>query len=338
MVTDLASDDEDTLQFDFEDLCNEVVELQNELRAERIEVQQLLTRLKAAGNQPSAASESPLLMPGMRVEAFSEQRAEELRRLFSWLAEHADLEHPQILDVGFEVPILGRAVHLQRVVQWSLHTAPGGKLLLTAPIEHQEPLGNLLASTRAMKVVDPHAVLHFLAGWDLVAGELTTAVHSRPEPSVLLSHRASTQGILVATWPTPEALQIFHLQCSVGSAGPRIGDRVEVNYEGTWYTGELQAIDAKGVASVKCDVDAPGVLTVAPLSRVRRLTTASAATVTTSAVASVVDTAQDAVEAPLSSSSLRMKQLLFEQPVPVPAGAGVTHRVLVHRRTRSSAL
>ena len=27
--------------------------------------------------------------------------------------------------------------------------------------------------------------MHFLAGWDLIAGELTTAAHPVPEPSVL---------------------------------------------------------------------------------------------------------------------------------------------------------
>jgi len=46
------------------------------------------------------------------------------------------------------------------------------------------------------------------------------------------------------------------------------GDQVEVNYKGSWLRGILQAVQGE-VAHVKCDVDANGVITVAPLDRVR---------------------------------------------------------------------
>lgn len=46
------------------------------------------------------------------------------------------------------------------------------------------------------------------------------------------------------------------------------GDRVEVEYGGRWLPGVLQLVSG-GVASVKCDVDSPGVITVAPLTSVR---------------------------------------------------------------------
>jgi hypothetical protein len=46
------------------------------------------------------------------------------------------------------------------------------------------------------------------------------------------------------------------------------GDQVEVKYKGSWLKGVLQAVQGD-VAHVKCDVDDKGVITVAPLDRVR---------------------------------------------------------------------
>jgi len=46
------------------------------------------------------------------------------------------------------------------------------------------------------------------------------------------------------------------------------GDRVEVEYGGRWLPGVLQWVHG-GVANVKCDVDVPGVITMAPLTSVR---------------------------------------------------------------------
>lgn len=359
------SDYEDAL-LDYDEACDEVVELQSELRAEKIEVQKLLVRLKAAykgsAQSASSTSRSPSSMPavGFVVE---EQKAEEFRRLFLWLAEHADLENPQELDVGFEVPIGGRTVHLQKVVQWPLPSAPGGKLLVTAPIEHKEPLGHLLATTRASREVSSDAILHFLAGWDLIAGELTTAAHVRAVPSVLLSERTSTQGILVANWPTREALRVFNTLCP---HAPRLGERVQVNYEGTWYTGQLQAVDANGLASVRCDADAPGVLTVTPLSHVCRLgsreafgsdsiaavATADAAMCSSplsgasTRVASPSSPASEAMEASVSSTSSSVSPAISPADKPpemwtevqATTTTGCTQWARVHRRTRSSAL
>lgn len=47
------------------------------------------------------------------------------------------------------------------------------------------------------------------------------------------------------------------------------GDRVEVRYGGQWFTGILQFVDAGNRANVQCDVDIPGLLTIAPLTDVR---------------------------------------------------------------------
>mmetsp|Transcript_131081 Transcript_131081/g.184820 ORF Transcript_131081/g.184820 Transcript_131081/m.184820 type:complete len:294 (+) Transcript_131081:36-917(+) len=258
MACEVLFDSED-LQLEYDEACDEVIDLLAELRAATLEVQQLSLRLKACRRTKTPFSTLPA--------AEEPKGARDLRQLFEWLAETVDLSHPpETLDVGFEVPIGGRSVHLHRVVQWPLATriAPGG-LKLTAPIQHQEALGQLLASTRAVGKVDSDALMHFLAGWDLIAGELTTAAHPVPEPSVLLAHRTSTQGILVATWPSKEALQVY-----AAPIVPQPGERVEVEYEGQCYVGILYGVD-NGMASVRCDADPPGVMTVAPLSHVRRL-------------------------------------------------------------------
>jgi len=46
------------------------------------------------------------------------------------------------------------------------------------------------------------------------------------------------------------------------------GDHVEVEYKGSWLRGVLQDLHGE-VAHVKCDVDDNGIITVAPVDRVR---------------------------------------------------------------------
>jgi len=55
------------------------------------------------------------------------------------------------------------------------------------------------------------------------------------------------------------------------SAVVAAGDRVEVEYEGRWFEGVL-CWATHDAAHVQCDADAPGVITVAPLSNVRATT------------------------------------------------------------------
>ncbi|CAK0800219.1 unnamed protein product [Prorocentrum cordatum] len=295
--------DEAELQAQHDEACDEVAELAGELRAVQLEAQQLRQRLQAAARSHGGVP-APTALPaaGSAPAAEEERQASDLRRLIEWLARHADLARPELLDVGFEVPIGGRTVHLQRVVQWPLTTAPsGGRLRLTAPAELQDRLGSLLAAARTEGHAQASELKAMAAAWDLVSGELAPAGRAVPEPSVLLAERGSDRGILVATWPTSEAL--LALPAKSSTAIPRLGpsrgpctpdaplplaaasppqhggewgaplpgDRVEVEYEGRWYAGVLHAVGGEGKASVRCDVDAPGVLTVAPIYRVRQL-------------------------------------------------------------------
>mmetsp|Transcript_83057 Transcript_83057/g.192946 ORF Transcript_83057/g.192946 Transcript_83057/m.192946 type:complete len:315 (+) Transcript_83057:68-1012(+) len=265
--------DEEELQLEYEEVCNEVAELTSELRATAIETQQMRMRLQAImrNNKGKDARLGPASLPGSESIVLEDQRMEEMRNLLRWLADHVDLDRQEVLDVGFEVPIGGRTVQLLRIVQWPLASAFGGQLWLSAPVEHHEGLADLLTKAKAQGLVAPQALRAFVLEWDLVAGELLAATHVHAEPSVLLAHRGSARGILVARWPTREALEAFHALHTAGVEMPRVGDRVEVEYEGRWYAGVLHSVDAAGKAGVKCDVDAPGVITVTPLHRLRRV-------------------------------------------------------------------
>lgn len=304
----------------YEDAVNEVVDLQGELRAAEAETKQLRMRLQAASAQtartgrpagPALGAAAAVVLPGPAGGGGAEQkRLREIGTLLEWLAEHVQLGAAEILDVGFEVPIGGRVVHLRRVAQWPMPTAPGGRLRISVPADHQESIAQLLTYIKASGgKVDASTVRRFAAVWDLVPGELATsapgtsgaspggsptrggaspasaATAAKAEPSVLLAHRGCTQGILIATWPTRVALD------TVGPAAARcpvvgqlrVGDRVEVEYEGTWFSGVLQGLDAGGKANVRCDADPEGVVTVAPLRRVRRPSGAASPSASTTA-------------------------------------------------------
>jgi hypothetical protein len=237
-----------------------------------------------------------------------QQQGQEMRRLISWLAENCALEKkPEILEVGLDVPFGSQTVHLEKVAQWPLSGLKGSRLRLSVPVEHQDAVLEFLVSTRANgNVPDPAALANFATYWELVPGELITAVHASPKAAVLLAYRESSQqGILVASWPTREALEAFRALNSTNGRVPAVGDRVEVEYEGQWYLGELQYIDTWGKASVKCDVDEPGVLTIAPLHRVKLLNAVAAISPDsseTAAASAAPDTAASSATAAASTS------------------------------------
>eukprot|EP00811_Abedinium_folium_P017583 NODE_2650_length_2172_cov_10.578973.p1 GENE.NODE_2650_length_2172_cov_10.578973~~NODE_2650_length_2172_cov_10.578973.p1 ORF type:complete len:499 (-),score=112.19 NODE_2650_length_2172_cov_10.578973:509-2005(-) len=286
--------DLESVQLDYEETCDEVAELQKELRAATLEAQQMRLRLQAVTGGKGVA---PCCMPEVVVNTApnpEEQRATELRTLFEWVAQHVDASEPDVFEVNFQVPIAGRSVHLQRVVQWALDTKG---LRLSVPIEHRDEIEALLTTARApggaggdvllgasvsslspssspvvgsRRTLDVALLRHLASTWDVVVGEFMTPAHAHAEPAVLLAHRGSSQGILLATWPTREALEAFHaMRAALGSA-LKVGERVEVAFEGQWYAGVLTAIDALGKAVVACDTDAPGLLTIAPMDHVRR--------------------------------------------------------------------
>mmetsp|Transcript_34871 Transcript_34871/g.76081 ORF Transcript_34871/g.76081 Transcript_34871/m.76081 type:complete len:428 (-) Transcript_34871:152-1435(-) len=62
-----------------------------------------------------------------------------------------------------------------------------------------------------------------------------------------------------------ETKQAGHTQQVLGIV---LGDHVEVEFEGEWFSGVLQGVEGD-IAHVKCDVDEPMVITLAPLSNIR---------------------------------------------------------------------
>lgn len=279
---ELESDvDEETLQIDYDEICDEVVELQNELKAAKIEAQQLKMRLKAAAAQspkPSPQAVVPTLPP----VAAADPRLEELQNFVVWLSNHICLDQESVLDVGLEVPIAGVGMQMGRVVQWPLTFQVGKRLFFSAPLECREQLAHLFHSTRQQGKMSAESLQTLSTFWALVPGELETITQKGSEPVVMLAQKTAPLCMLVASWPTPGALEAFRALCSVDGEPFQLGQRVEVEYEGTWYAGTLFSLSATGKASVCCDSDNPGVLTVAPVYRVRRHGTTSSRNRTTS--------------------------------------------------------
>jgi len=265
--------DEEELQLDYNDMCDDVVDLKNELKAAKIEAMQLQLRLKAAiAKSPDAA-----VMPRMPAVAVKDQRLEEIEKFLMFVAKDVCLEQETQLQVGLSVTVANRTAQMQTVVQWPIFMAATAecpvprRLELSAPQECAPHLKALLATTKAAGKVDPEQLQIAAATWDLVAGELETITQKALEPVVMLAHRSVQLGILVASWPTAGAIEAFRALCSVDGEPFEVGQRVEVEYNGTCFVGNLHSLTATGKAVVHCDVDRPDVLTVAPVYQVRRL-------------------------------------------------------------------
>lgn len=242
----------ENLQIDYDEKCDELAEVRAELKAARIEVQQLRLRLQAAGvKNTSVVPDKIQAGPGS-----GDGRAAELGRHLQWIAEHVELEHPAVLDAGCDVVMGGRHVHLGRIKQFRLNCP--GNLKLSVPLDQSAEIGALLAAAKlSNNTIDAQKSQSLSDEWELVVSE--TADGNNRETCTLLVHRETSAGILVATWPNvPARIRPF-------------GDRVEVQYEGEWFTGTLWDVENGSIAHVQCDLDPPEVLTVVPISMLRFL-------------------------------------------------------------------
>lgn len=267
--------DEEELELDYNEMCDDVVDLKNELKAAKIEAMQLHLRLKAAiAKSPDAAA---TVMPRMPAVAVKDQRLEDIEKFLMFLAKDVCLDQETELQVGLSVTVANRTAQMQRVVQWPIFMAGSAerpvprRLELSAPIECAPSLKALLATTKAEGKVDPEQLQIAAATWDLVAGDLETVTQKALEPVAMLAHRSMQLGILVASWPTPAALEAFQAVFSVDGEPFQAGQRVEVEYNGTCFVGTLHSVTANGKAVVHCDVDRPDVLTLSPIHQVRHL-------------------------------------------------------------------
>jgi len=253
----------------------EVEKLKAEVEEVRLHSQQLRLQLQAVGVDAS-------LVP-QRIQAGSgtmDMQHYELRSLFEWLVETVNLEQQVVFECGNgegEVQVGGRRVLLHRMATWQL----SGSLKLSVPLELQAEISGVLLQARRRGRVDEE-LENLYSTWELLGAEVVSATSvSAPEPAIFLIHRQTGQALIVAKWPAVEFRQSaafdprrhFRKRMSGTTHSPdtpSCGDRVEVEYEGSWFTGTLQSVEAGDVANVKCDVDPPGVVTVAPLSSVRR--------------------------------------------------------------------
>eukprot|EP00931_Biecheleriopsis_adriatica_P054046 TRINITY_DN31771_c0_g1_i1.p1 TRINITY_DN31771_c0_g1~~TRINITY_DN31771_c0_g1_i1.p1 ORF type:complete len:333 (-),score=75.47 TRINITY_DN31771_c0_g1_i1:167-1165(-) len=289
---------------------SEAASLKAEVQRFRLEAQQLRLRLQAAGAESSLV---PGQVQAGSGNAESQQH--ELRSLFQWLVESVDLSHQVVFECGSgegEVQVGGRRVLLQRMATWQLSSHAG--LKLSVPLELQAELAGLLHDARKRGRLAEAQVQTLANSWELVGAEVVAASMGAPEPAIFLVHRQTAQAVVVAQWPSVEfvkrtATPIFDpdshfsrltAQKNAGGltfaaplmpkdtqrtpkeqaqwAAPAVtlskGDLVEVEYEGTWFTGVLEGVEGD-MANVKCDVDGPGVITVAPLKNVRPARTAA---------------------------------------------------------------
>lgn len=266
----VAESVQEDLEHKYEESCDRIVELQNELRAAQLETEQLKMRLRsvASGGLARRAGPTAAALPSAEAPA-EDLRAADLWSLLRWLAARVDLSQPEALEVGFQVPVAGRVVHFGAVVQWPV--APGN-LRFSVPAECRDEVEAALRAAGpgapGASAAEDLSGVRIAAEWELLPTLFATAPDGRPDPVVLLAHRGSTRAMIVASWPTRQALQAHTER---GADRPSLGERVEVEYEGCWCRGTLHAVDVVGRASVRCDADAPGIVTVAPLSAVRQL-------------------------------------------------------------------
>jgi len=169
---------------------------------------------------------------------------------------------------------------------WQLCRGQEG-LKLSVPVELQAEIGWMLSEGRSHGCILEAQVDRLARSWELVGAEVVSAAVGCPEPAIFLVHKESAQAIVVAKWPSVEFssggsvplfdpsrhfAQYFPIQpnstCTELRTDMSSGDRVEVEYDGRWFSGVLQWVDGD-IANVKCDVDLPGVITVAPLTSVR---------------------------------------------------------------------
>lgn len=261
----MSDSDEEEALVDYRNKCNEVVELQQELQAAKLELQQLRLRWQAVSKRTALPVHLPATIPPTE-----DRRVSEFRTIFQWIMQHLETCDREVIDVGFKVPICGKTICMRRVVQWPL-LVQARKLKLSVPVEHKDEIEAVLTVMRAEGAVDAAILRHLVTVWDLITGELMLHPHGCAEPAILLEHRVSGEAILIATWPTREALEQFSTAFAATGFVPNSGSRVKILYNGNWFQGTLHSVDSRGKVAVHCDGDTPGILTVVPVNRIGSL-------------------------------------------------------------------
>jgi len=266
----------------------EVEDLRAQLSHARQDTETCRRQLQAAGTAgPSSSSLVPAEMQAGKVLTDTHQL--ELRQLMQWLATTIDLTHQVVFDCGAGKELMqvgGKSVNMHRMAAWQLHPSDG--LKLSVPVQLQAEVGALLAEAQVRGRFTEPVFQRFAENWELVSAEVASSP-GVVEPAIFLVCRETSEAIVCARWPVVDFVgpqrpcvstsfdPVNHFSglsvsdearpCSTWSTG----DRVEVEWEGEWFTGVLQWVN-EDVVTVKCDVDEPGVTTDAPITCVRPAT------------------------------------------------------------------
>jgi hypothetical protein len=249
------------LRLDFEEKCNDLVECENNLKAAKMEIQELRILLKNQTGERRCSVVPDTMGTGSGVAG--NPQAEELQRIFHWLADQIVLEEGIQFNPNCDLIMADQHVRLRNIVQWRFKSTD---LRLSVPEELAAEVSSLISATKMNRntVCDAKARA-IIDSWLLTTSEplggTTSAV-------TLLTHRAKGVSCVVANFPLPpppppQAVEEY--------AGVRVGDIVEVNFEGDWFRGVVKLVENDGIASVQCDADPPGVLTKSPMSFLRHL-------------------------------------------------------------------
>mmetsp|Transcript_52796 Transcript_52796/g.98884 ORF Transcript_52796/g.98884 Transcript_52796/m.98884 type:complete len:305 (-) Transcript_52796:121-1035(-) len=247
----------------------------------RFQAQQLRLQLQAMGAQDD-------FVPGKVQAGSGTEEPSELRSLLEWLVGTVDLQRQVIFECGSgegEVQVGGRRVTLHRMVTWQMGDSP---LKLSVPLELQAEIAGMLTDARQRGRMEEAVLQRLSQTWELMGAEVVSASMGMPEPAIFLVHKGTAQAVVVAKWPAVEFAPVrafdpanhflprdtSQIETRQTLEEPPLptnittGDRVEVEYEGHWFTGTLQSVEGD-IVNVVCDVDSPGVITVAPVTAVR---------------------------------------------------------------------
>eukprot|EP00746_Dinoflagellata_sp_MGD_P002639 gnl/MRDRNA2_/MRDRNA2_105167_c0_seq1.p1 gnl/MRDRNA2_/MRDRNA2_105167_c0~~gnl/MRDRNA2_/MRDRNA2_105167_c0_seq1.p1 ORF type:complete len:343 (-),score=66.31 gnl/MRDRNA2_/MRDRNA2_105167_c0_seq1:572-1600(-) len=246
------------LQLDYDEKCNELVECQNDLKATKMEVEELKILLKS---QTGRASIVPEIMGTSKSGACDNPQAEELQRMFLWLSEQVVLEEPIRYNAQLDLLVAEQCVHMRDVVQWCLRDSD---LRLTVPAEMAPEISNLIYDTKlkpsSLCGARGHAIMD---NWRL---SIYPAPSESTSAGTLLTNLVNQSTCLVANFPTPPPIPPLPVHQLSGFS---LGDIVEVSFEGEWFRGVVKTLENDGTAQVHCDDDPPQVWTKTPMSFLR---------------------------------------------------------------------
>lgn len=253
-------EEEELAQEEYDDKCNELVELQQELRAMQLEVDQLKIRRKAAAVDTVAAMPICEQTPEQQQCL---QNATDVRCLIEWLAKNVDTTVPaESLQVSAMVPFAGRQLRIDTVAQWRCRKLP--RIHFSVELPHQEELIGAVMEAREPGGLSHPRLERLVSSWELLRGHISPLPSHPAQPVVFLVHRETGLSGIIAEWPSKELLQATHDLIF------QPGERVQFRCGADWLPGLLMGVNEL-VASVRLDQDAEHIVTHVPIQSVRKL-------------------------------------------------------------------